>query len=372
MTPEKPIRFDLLDGLRGLAAIAVMFHHFTEHNGLHWMSGAWVAVDLFFVLSGFVIAHSYGPKLLAGMSLRRFLLVRFIRLGPLYFVGLLLGVAAAATALHAGELGSITWTELGIAAVLGAVWLPYLNHLSWPFGVETIGGPVFPLNDPSWSLFLEVFVNAVFFFFVFRFRKLTSHWLFGIAAVGYLLATILSRQINPGWGYENFVFGFPRVIAEFFAGVLIYQLGFHRRAALPRLTLLVLGGVASLVLWSSNVKAALVNSVTLVPVSVALASSIRVESSFWKRVCAVLGNLSYPLYIVHYPLYRLLWQVPPIRAMSPVAQTVLVAVICLGIAMVLAVVDDRVRRMLMARSAVNRPDGLPAVPASTGSVPTSS
>lgn len=350
MPPEKPLRFDLLDGLRGLAAISVVFYHFTQHNGLRWMSGAWVAVDLFFILSGFVIAHSYGPKLLAGMPLRRFLLVRFIRLGPLYFVGLLLGVVAAAVALAAGELGNITWTQLATAAVLGAMWLPYLNDLAWPFGAETIGGPVFPLNDPSWSLFLEVFVNAVFFFFVFRFRRLSSHWLFGFAAISYLLVTILFRQVNPGWGYENFVFGFPRVIAEFFAGVLIYQLGFHERAALPRLTLLALGGAASLVL-TSGLKTALVNSVTLVPLSVALASAIRIDSPLWKRVCKVLGDLSYPLYIVHYPLYRLLWQVPPIRAMTPVSQTVLVGLVSIGVALVLAVLDERVRRRLMGRSA---------------------
>jgi peptidoglycan/LPS O-acetylase OafA/YrhL len=108
MSLEKRFRFDLLDGLRGLAAIAVMVHHFTQHNGLHWLGGAWVAVDLFFILSGFVIAHSYGIKLLAGMPLRQFLLIRLNRLGPLYFFGLLIGLIAALLAMRAGELGKIT------------------------------------------------------------------------------------------------------------------------------------------------------------------------------------------------------------------------------------------------------------------------
>jgi hypothetical protein len=70
---NKVDRFDLLDGLRGIAAIGVMIYHYTLHNGLHWLGGAWVAVDLFFILSGFVIAHSYGNKILNGMGIQQFL-----------------------------------------------------------------------------------------------------------------------------------------------------------------------------------------------------------------------------------------------------------------------------------------------------------
>src|SRR5476649_797527 len=94
MSAIKSTRFDLLDGLRGVAAIAVMLHHYTQHTGWDWFGGAWVAVDLFFVLSGFVIAHSYSKKILNGISFRDFTSVRLVRLAPLYLLGLALGVCA--------------------------------------------------------------------------------------------------------------------------------------------------------------------------------------------------------------------------------------------------------------------------------------
>jgi peptidoglycan/LPS O-acetylase OafA/YrhL len=346
MSIEKPVRFDLLDGLRGIAAIAVMVYHFTQHNGLHWLGGAWVAVDLFFILSGFVIAHSYGAKLLNGMPFSRFLLVRLIRLGPLYFLGLSIGLIAAMLSLRAGEFGDITTMQLGTAATLGAVWLPYPNNLAWPFGNDTISGPIFPLNDPAWSLFFEAFVNATFFLYVLKFRKLSSTSLVCVAWTIFLTCTVLFHQSNPGWGKYNFIFGFPRVVAEFFMGALIYQLGFHNKQARPKLTLLVGVSVAILLLLG---RGALVNSITLIPLIVVLASAIKIELRTWKSICKVLGNISYPLYIVHFPMYRLVWQTPIIRTLTPLAQTVVVSVICLLFALLLAAIDERLRKILTVR-----------------------
>ncbi|RYE80714.1 MAG: acyltransferase [Oxalobacteraceae bacterium] len=339
-------RFDLLDGIRGLAAIAVMVYHFTSHNDLHWFGGAWVAVDLFFILSGFVIAHSYGAKLLAGMQFRQFFLIRLVRLGPLYFLGLSLGFVAALISMLAGQFGDIRPIQLGTAAMLGLAWMPYPNSLAWPFGDDALVGMVFPLNGPAWSLFFEAFVNVAFFFYVYRFKRLCGLLWIAIAVAIFLAATLVLHQTNPGWGKGNFIYGFPRVTAEFFAGVLIYQAGFHRRAARPKL-MIVVGAAIALLLFSAE--GALANSLTLIPLSVILASAIKIESQSLKHACAALGNLSYPLYIVHIPMYQLLWKIPFVPTLNPVVQTAVISSVCVLLAWMLIPFDERLRKILNSR-----------------------
>ena len=143
MGSDRQVRFDLLDGLRGLAAFAVMLVHYTEHNGLHKLPGAWIAVDLFFVLSGFVIAYSYGAKLIAGMPMRTFLLTRLIRLGPLYLLAMLVGLAAVLLTLRAVHPANMTAQSVSVATLLSLAWLPYFNDIAWPVGIDASVSPTF-------------------------------------------------------------------------------------------------------------------------------------------------------------------------------------------------------------------------------------
>jgi peptidoglycan/LPS O-acetylase OafA/YrhL len=234
---------------------------------------------------------------------------------------------------------------------MGAMWLPYPNNLTWPFGSGSTVSPIFPLNDPAWSLFFEAFVNIVFFFYVYRFRKLTSVQIVGIAFAIYIAISIIFNQVNPGWGRYNFIFGFPRVVAEFFAGVLIYQFGLHKKTARPKLTLFVGGAMACVLVGLGDEQAALVNSLTLIPLIVVLSSAIKIESQVLIRTCKMLGNISYPLYIVHFPIYRLLWQIPQIQALAPILQTALMSCLCILLSLLLAVLDEHLRRSLTARAA---------------------
>lgn len=152
-------RVDLLDGLRGAAAVAVMVGHLTQRNSLRWLPGNWVAVDLFFILSGFVIAYSYTSKILGGMSGLEFLITRVIRLLPLYFAGLLVGLTAAAIAV--ADRPDL-YVQVVKAFGLGTILLPYLNWRELPFQVVALGHPIFPLNEPAWSLFFESAINVLF------------------------------------------------------------------------------------------------------------------------------------------------------------------------------------------------------------------
>lgn len=343
-------RFDLLDGIRGIAALAVMFHHYTQHNGLHWLGGAWVAVDLFFVLSGFVVAHSYGQKIIDGMSFREFLRVRMIRLGPLYYLGLALGTLAA---VYLVITASLSGTAVLQAALLNLFWLPDVNTTGWPFGKELIPSPIFPLNDPGWTLFFELVANLVFFAFVQRFKKVSSLWLVVPACALFLYYSFVQDHVHPGWGSENYLYAFPRVIAEFFTGTLIYAVGLHRHKLHRICTWIALGVTALTIIRFDFWEHALLSSVTLVPLTIMLASTVQ-PAGLARRICQVLGDLSYPLYILHFPLFRLADELTGLRALSPVAQTLLMASVSIVLAMALGAADLRLRRWLLRRT---RPAG---------------
>src|ERR1700733_9805135 len=92
MTDYTKHRFYVLDGMRGIAAIIVMLYHFYLDMHLRYFKNSFVAVDFFFVLSGFVLCHAYGNKLLNGMSVGEFLARRIGRLYPLFALGVLMGV----------------------------------------------------------------------------------------------------------------------------------------------------------------------------------------------------------------------------------------------------------------------------------------
>ena len=85
-----------VDALRGVLAIAVALHHIGQHIGIKVMESAWLAVDVFFILSGLVIGRTYEKKICNGMKFGMFLQTRLTRLYPMYFAGLLLGIIAYA------------------------------------------------------------------------------------------------------------------------------------------------------------------------------------------------------------------------------------------------------------------------------------
>ncbi|GJI98689.1 acyltransferase [Duganella caerulea] len=340
-------RFDILDGLRGIAAIAVMFYHYTQHNGLRWLPGAWVAVDLFFILSGFVIAHSYGAKLLKGMHFKQFLLIRLVRLGPLYYFGLFLGIFSALLSLYAHPDSKSSIEQIATMAALNMAWLPYFSELPWPLAAQVGKEPVFPLNDPAWSLFFEAFVNIVFFVFVYKYHKVFSIKLIIPAAAVFVMSTIIMKHGNQGWGAHNFILGFPRVLAEFFAGVGIYQYSLQRKAP-PATLVWVTIAAAMLCLFIDNDKVAFVNSITLLPLTVFLAATLTAQGKL-KALCTFLGHLSYPLYVIHMPVERLLLQLPQVRLLDPAGQTFTIAAVSIFCAVLLIGIDEQLRNYLTAR-----------------------
>ena len=366
MTPTK-LRYDFLDGIRGLAAIAVMLFHFEVFDVVHvmedtmrlmsgpkagpapwhWLGGGWIAVDLFFVLSGFVIAHSYSGKIIEGMSFRAFAKARLLRLAPVYCLGLLFGLVAAILTLKFGPESLVKPFHVLTAVVFGLFVLPYVNRYSWPMGFVTLEKPVFPLNNPSWSMFFELFVNLVFFVYLHKLKRLPGKWLVAVFMILFALATWRYTTGNVGWSAENFLYGFPRVMAGFFLGVLIYA--WHPRDKtcpwyIPFALVLGVFAVAAIDHWLAH----LLGSLVLAPLAILTGAMVKVEGGA-KGICAQLGEISYPLYLLHLPLYQLAFLLIDFRGVERMVPGIIVGIVALLIAALAGSVDRRLRARIALR-----------------------
>jgi peptidoglycan/LPS O-acetylase OafA/YrhL len=333
----------LLDGLRGLAAIAVLVRHLFEFANLNRPPQSGLAVDFFFILSGFVVAHAYRDRLLSGMGFRRFAQVRFIRLYPLLMLGAIFGVALT-------FLGTLTayaiepwrfWCTAGLA-VLG---LPSMLVPNWP--------TAFPINPPAWSLFFELAVNFIYAPLA---KMLTKRvlWVLTFVSGAVLILVFWQRQdYDIGFDKSDLWSGASRVAFGFSCGLLLNALT-PVRAMANWGGLLIAIGVCTLLLWPTDltlgVHAACV--IFVFPLIVYVAAPIAVPRRM-SAICMWLGSISYPLYILHAPTLRVLDEVAklvdPQQEYLPLILA-LQALICIGVAwMALKLFDEPVRRWLGGR-----------------------
>jgi peptidoglycan/LPS O-acetylase OafA/YrhL len=281
-----------LNGIRGMAAIGVVLFHGVKLVGPIFPRG-YLAVDLFFVLSGFVIAHAYGDRLGATLTVRRFTLVRLVRFWPLYALGLGLGVARELLLIGMRNHYALSFPGLLATTVLGLAFIP--------LPLAQRGNNLFPLNVPSWSLFYELLVNILY--------AAVRPWLPTVVlVVAVVVSAIVLVLVAPATGLGHvgvtsatFGSGCVRTILSFSIGVLIY--GYPRRARavpVPLLLALVAGGLA----WpwggrDYDIAFVLLLSPMLVVLGAAAEPSRRLAA-----VAKWLGTASFPLYAIHRPLLQ--------------------------------------------------------------------
>ena len=271
--------------MRGTAAIAVMLFHIGSLSRSNDLAPyGYVAVDLFFVMSGFVIGNAYERVLTKSLSWRKFMMIRAGRLYPSLFLGALVGIVASP---HAS---------------LATTWKQFFLIPSF----ET--SELFPLNPVFWSLFFEIFINAAHALAI---RQLTTRRLAifcALAGVSFLVISYFNGGPGVGWGRSSFAAGFARVAWSYSAGLLIYRL--HAGGRLPRMDFRwpVSAGIVAVLLLSPNfgltfVQIPLMLFVafpSLVAVSIQYKAGPRLTSLF-----AWLGAISYPLYAIHLPILRM-------------------------------------------------------------------
>ncbi|WP_404338481.1 acyltransferase family protein [Sphingomonas sp. MMS12-HWE2-04] len=316
-----------LDGLRGVAALAVVVYHrrWWVADDSDFLQHAYLAVDFFFMLSGLVVALAYERRLSERrLSFGGFALLRAIRLYPMIVVGALLG---------AGFLGlrGVTTHDVGLIARTIAA-LPFAALvLPVPPGIFPLP---FTLNEPSWSLFYELAANLAFAACVpwLRGRALgVVVAVFGLA----LVATSLTFDgLNAGWKWPELYAGFVRVGFAFFAGVALYRLHGTRRwptfaLPFPVLALALVAVLLPSLLPAGNALYDLAMTMLVFPAIIVLASNDRAEGK-WNGVMRSSGELSYPLYITHFPLLALsemvLWRLH-LPNMAMLALSVVIAAV---------------------------------------------
>ena len=286
--------FVMLDALRGVAALLVVAHHL-ERSGLDFglFSRAYLAVDFFFMLSGFVLSRAYDHRFASGLGWASFMKLRLKRLWPTMAIGIALGVAVAWGGAMSPDL-------LAVRTVAALLFVP--------LAIGTVH--LFVLDGVQWSLFFELFANALHggplkrvpMASLCRLLFVSVLLLFGVA---YLHGDLTVGHVTPGW-----IGGFARVMSAYIGGMLLYRLWCQVGATAPRSNAgWAFGGLIVALMapalfpvswwWIDPLFV-----VTVFPAVLWLGATAAIAPR-WRGIAAVSGAISYPLYAFHMPLLEL-------------------------------------------------------------------
>jgi peptidoglycan/LPS O-acetylase OafA/YrhL len=294
-------RFETLDGLRGVAAACVLTFHMGYVVRQPLIPLGYLAVDFFFLLSGFVLADAYGEKLECGFGPGRFLRLRLARLYPLYAIGLAVGIMHfVLVARH----GGITTTSAIAGIAANVLMLP--GYIS---GVQHL----YPMNAPAWSLFFELVINVVYAIVAPQLstRKLAAVVVTAAAALGCTWYFTGTLDLGPRW--SDLWGGFIRVAFSFFAGVLLYRAHRADRAARrggePRrgepfytnIAIIAIFGALAGTLALANHSTELALALVAFPAVVWVAAKLQPTGAL-RGLCLTGGTLSYAVYAIHVPI----------------------------------------------------------------------
>jgi len=291
-------KYRTLDAIRGVAALLVVTYHTGRYFGAFHLPEVYLAVDLFFGLSGFVIADAYAERLAQGLGFWPLMRIRLIRLYPLYLLGTLLAILVAVGTVVSGHGNAALASRDLLAASIAAICL-----VPW-FGSTVL----FPLNAPSWSLFFELLVNAAY---AACHSLLTDRRLVAVAATSALALAaggIASGSLDAGLDWRALYVTVPRVVFSFVIGIILHR---WRARPLPlRLPPWACIALAIVVLCASPPAVTRawydIAVVTIVfPALLRAASSVEPAAPWGEWIFANLGMVSYGIYILHVPLAAL-------------------------------------------------------------------
>jgi len=343
--------FQILDGLRGVAAISVVIFHFMEiaqpNYEKNFIGHAFLAVDFFFCLSGFVIAYAYDRARLENIGFVTFLKLRLIRLHPLVIIGSVIGILS-----WLFDPFSNLYTKYGdmkafLMFITSCFMIPYPIIRERYFNL-------FHLNAPSWSLFWEYIANIVYALVLVKLRNKILWMLLVIGAVLITYETSKSGNISNGWGGDNISAGAIRVFYSFLAGMLVYRMGWIIKSRLGFVVVGVLTLAVFLFPFSNkwNFVTEPIIVVLYLPLLVALGAGATLRPAF-SKICKFSGELSYPLYMVHYPFiwifFSYLEKYKPTMDEKAIIIPICTVLLILFAWLVLKFIDEPIRKYLRRR-----------------------
>ena len=350
--------FETMNGLRGVAALAVVAFHWSLGEPFKLTHG-YLAVDLFFALSGFVVAHSYEDRLIQGMPTLRFFIIRTIRLYPLYIMGSFLSILiiCASLAIHGLTKNNIS----------GLIEMPFalLMAPSPPLHADWSEANLYPLNRPAWSLFYEIIANVAYAASA-RFWSVKRLLLLMCAAGSALILHLVMAGPfygDGGWNWSSIHLGLLRVFYSFPAGVLIYKL--YRGARLQWIGARSLYIVASLPLFliapafAPEFYAIPFNVLVGFPLLVLLAAGSDEPQGGFARFYKYLGAASYATYVLHQPFHSIVEATLAKLSFAPaplLRDAVLMAAIIPLSFFIDRIYDDPVRKALTRRFVTSQRD----------------
>ncbi|NGM63344.1 acyltransferase [Sphingobacterium sp. SGG-5] len=295
LAPTKK-HFKILDGLRGVAALAIVVFHFAEWIYADYTENfiihGFLAVDFFFCLSGFVVAYAYDNRL-EEMGILGFFKRRLIRLHPLVILGTVLGLIAFLfdPFSHAASLYDFGRTALIFICSLFLIPLPVMEERS----LNNFG-----LNAPSWSLFWEYIANIAYVFIFYKLNRYILSILAIIAAIGLIYIAYHSGNLLGGWNGDTFWHGGVRIAFSFLAGLLIYRNNWilKNNIGFIGLSLLLLFALF-IPHFGFNWLVELVIVLFYFPLLVSLGAGSTLSPQV-EKACEFSGSISYPLYMTHY------------------------------------------------------------------------
>lgn len=295
-TGSKP-HFLILDGLRGVAALLVVIFHLMEGYfidlGKIPMAHGFLAVDFFFLLSGFVVAYAYDERW-QQMGVLEFFKIRIVRLHPLVILAVMVGAIAFYFDGFTNGMDKISVGWLLLVTLISLTLLPSPDLRGW--------GETHSLDGPLWSLFQEYIANVLYALGL-RKASIQVLWiLVGISALLLTYAAVSRGDIATGWGYPNFQYGLTRMLFPFLAGLLLFRTG--KRFRWPFGFYLIAAALTALFFfpWIPGFNG-WYESMAIIfafPVLVAAGAGSHLGPKT-EKLCKVLGDLSYPIYIIHYP-----------------------------------------------------------------------
>ena len=363
--------YHLLDGLRGVAALMVIWYHifegyaFAGGTTIDTFNHGYLAVDFFFILSGFVIGYAYDDRWGKNFTMKDFIKRRLIRLHPMVIMGAVVG------AITFYIQGSVQWdgTHIGISMVMLSLLCTIFFIPAMPgVGYEVRGnGEMFPLNGPCWSLFFEYIGNILYALFI---RRLSNKALtivvvlLGVALASFAIFNVSGYgNIGVGWTLDgvNFIGGLLRMLFPFSMGMLLSRnfKPMKLRGAFWICTLVMIALFA--VPYLEGTESICTNGIyeafciiIAFPILLWIGASGTTTDKKSTQICKFLGDISYPIYVIHYPFMYLFyawliknqlftlgetWQV----ALCVYAWNILFAYLCLKL------YDEPVRKYLAKR-----------------------